>query len=264
MEPLGTDAAAADDRRSRDTRSTSGAPRPPGYTDIWSGETNGPDGFTPLALAPPWTEKARLGTGVVGVMQRGPRAAGAAGRGARRRVRRPLRARHRRLVGPDRRGLERDAVREAPQSRSPRRSTSCAPALAGERTASGFKLETAPAERDPDRPRRAARQDAALAVEKADGAFTNFLPLSGLPQVDGAARRTRPEGFELLCRFFCLAGRARAGRADRPLHVLLLHHRPGLRELLPLARPRREDRPDGRGLGRQGPPEGRGEPRPGT
>jgi len=44
-----------------------------------------------------------------------------------------------------------------------------------------------------------------LAVEKADGAFTNFLPLSGLPQIkeqlDGA-----PEGFELLCRFFCLAG----------------------------------------------------------
>ena len=45
----------------------------------------------------------------------------------------------------------------------------------------------------------------ALAVEKGDGAFTNFLPLSGLPQVteqlDGA-----PEGFELLCRFFCLPG----------------------------------------------------------
>ena len=44
-----------------------------------------------------------------------------------------------------------------------------------------------------------------LAVEKADGAFTNFLPLSGLPQVvegiEGA-----PDGFELLCRFFCLPG----------------------------------------------------------
>src|SRR3990170_4591041 len=42
-----------------------------GYTDLWSGETNGPDGFTPLALAASWTEKVRLGTGVVGVMQRG-------------------------------------------------------------------------------------------------------------------------------------------------------------------------------------------------
>src|SRR5918992_2021439 len=43
-----------------------------GYTDLWSGETNGPDGFTPLALAAEWTENARLGTGVVGVFQRGP------------------------------------------------------------------------------------------------------------------------------------------------------------------------------------------------
>src|SRR3954451_23672817 len=43
-----------------------------GYTDLWSGETNGPDGFTPLALGAAWTERARLGTGIVGVFQRGP------------------------------------------------------------------------------------------------------------------------------------------------------------------------------------------------
>src|SRR5436189_191258 len=43
-----------------------------GYTDLWSGETQGPDGFTPLALAAGWTERARLGTGVVGVFTRGP------------------------------------------------------------------------------------------------------------------------------------------------------------------------------------------------
>src|SRR3954470_7524187 len=43
-----------------------------GYTDLWSGETNGPDGFTPLALASAWTERVRLGTGVVGVFTRGP------------------------------------------------------------------------------------------------------------------------------------------------------------------------------------------------
>jgi alkanesulfonate monooxygenase SsuD/methylene tetrahydromethanopterin reductase-like flavin-dependent oxidoreductase (luciferase family) len=44
-----------------------------------------------------------------------------------------------------------------------------------------------------------------LAVEKGDGAFTNFLPLPGLPkvveQLEGA-----PDGFELLCRFFCIPG----------------------------------------------------------
>jgi len=48
-----------------------------------------------------------------------------------------------------------------------------------------------------------------LAVERASGAFTNFLPLGGLPkvtaQLDGA-----PEGFELLCRFFCLPGEREA------------------------------------------------------
>src|SRR5918998_4189638 len=43
-----------------------------GYTDLWSGETSGPDGFTPLALAACETDHARLGTGVVGVFTRGP------------------------------------------------------------------------------------------------------------------------------------------------------------------------------------------------
>src|ERR687891_2635517 len=43
-----------------------------GYTDVWSGETQGPDGFTPLALAATWTERVRLGTGIVGVFTRGP------------------------------------------------------------------------------------------------------------------------------------------------------------------------------------------------
>src|SRR5918999_1181799 len=42
-----------------------------GYTDLWSGETNGPDGFTPLSLAAAWTDRVRLGTGIVGVFTRG-------------------------------------------------------------------------------------------------------------------------------------------------------------------------------------------------
>ena len=44
-----------------------------------------------------------------------------------------------------------------------------------------------------------------LAVEKADGAFTNFLPLAGLPKVVEQLGDA-PEGFELLCRFFCIPG----------------------------------------------------------
>lgn len=34
-----------------------------GYTDAWSGETGGHDGFTSLTLAATWTERMRLGTG---------------------------------------------------------------------------------------------------------------------------------------------------------------------------------------------------------
>ena len=82
-------------------------------------------------------------------------------------------------------------------------------ALDGERTASGFKLETAPAERVPIVLAALRGKMLDLAVERADGAFTNFLPLGGLPkvtaQLDGA-----PEGFELLCRFFCLPGEREA------------------------------------------------------
>jgi alkanesulfonate monooxygenase SsuD/methylene tetrahydromethanopterin reductase-like flavin-dependent oxidoreductase (luciferase family) len=44
-----------------------------------------------------------------------------------------------------------------------------------------------------------------LAVERASGAFSNFLPLSGLPRVTAELADAAP-GFELLCRFFCLAG----------------------------------------------------------
>ncbi len=43
-----------------------------GYDDLWSGETTGPDGFTPLALAAAWTDHMRLGTGVVNAFTRGP------------------------------------------------------------------------------------------------------------------------------------------------------------------------------------------------
>ena len=42
-------------------------------------------------------------------------------------------------------------------------------------------------------------------MERADGAFTNFLPLAGLPKVT-AQLEGAPEGFELLCRFFCIPG----------------------------------------------------------
>jgi probable F420-dependent oxidoreductase len=43
-----------------------------GYTDVWTGEANGADGFTPLAVAAMASERLRLGTAVVPVYTRGP------------------------------------------------------------------------------------------------------------------------------------------------------------------------------------------------
>ncbi|MBW3667746.1 MAG: LLM class F420-dependent oxidoreductase [Actinobacteria bacterium] len=43
-----------------------------GYTDAWSSEANGADGFLPLALASQWAPTLRLGTAIVPVFTRGP------------------------------------------------------------------------------------------------------------------------------------------------------------------------------------------------
>jgi probable F420-dependent oxidoreductase len=43
-----------------------------GYTDFWTAEANGTDGFTPLALAAAWTKTPRLGTAIIPAFTRGP------------------------------------------------------------------------------------------------------------------------------------------------------------------------------------------------
>ncbi len=43
-----------------------------GYTDLWSAESNGYDGFTPLALASVWAPTLRLGIAIIPVYTRGP------------------------------------------------------------------------------------------------------------------------------------------------------------------------------------------------
>lgn len=43
-----------------------------GYTDVWSAEANGADGFTPLALAAAWAPELRLGSAIVPAFTRGP------------------------------------------------------------------------------------------------------------------------------------------------------------------------------------------------
>lgn len=174
-----------------------------GYTDLWSGETNGPDGFTPLAIAAAWTSEIRLGTGVVGVFQRGPallaqQAAAIADASGGRFVLGIGASSDRIVEGWNGIPFERPLSKVAETLEFLR------PALAGDRTANGFKLEAAP----PPVPIVLAAlrgKMLRLAVEQADGAFTNFLPISGLPRVVEALNGA-PDGFELLCRFFCLPG----------------------------------------------------------
>lgn len=43
-----------------------------GYTDAWSAEVGGTDGFVPLALAAEWAPSLRLGTAIIPVYTRGP------------------------------------------------------------------------------------------------------------------------------------------------------------------------------------------------
>ena len=175
-----------------------------GYTDLWTGETQGPDGFTPLALAATWTQKARLGTGVVGVFTRGPallaQQAAALADASRGRFALGIGASSDRIVE----GWN-GIPFERPLTKVSQTIDFLRTAFAGERTSTGFKLEQPPAEPPPIVVAALRGKMLRLAVEKGDGAFTNFLPLGAVPrvteQLDGA-----PEGFELLCRFFCLAG----------------------------------------------------------
>lgn len=43
-----------------------------GYTDVWSSEADGSDGFTPLALAAAWAPELRLGIAIIPAFTRGP------------------------------------------------------------------------------------------------------------------------------------------------------------------------------------------------
>ena len=175
-----------------------------GYTDLWSGETNGPDGFTPLAQAACETERARLGTGVVGVFTRGPallaqQAASLADLSGGRFALGIGSSSDRIVEGWNRMTLDKPLTKVSETIDFLRE------VFAGGRADGGFKLETPPAEPIPIIVAALRGRMLRLAVEKGDGAFTNFLPLRGLPQVvEGIAGAA--EGFELLNRFFCLAG----------------------------------------------------------
>src|SRR5918999_1291960 len=196
-----------------------------GYTDAWSGETGGHDGFTPLALAAAWTERMRLGTGVVNVFTRGP----------------AVLAQHAAAIQNASRGrfclgigsssnviVERwnGIPFEKPRTRVRETVEFLRAALAGERATppalgggggdgagpGGFKLEQPP--RSPVPLVVAALRERMLetAGEVGDGVFVNFTPLASLPKIMDAIREgERAAGKEegssdVLCRFFCMQG----------------------------------------------------------
>ena len=180
-----------------------------GYDDLWTGETNGADGFTPLALAATWTERMRLGTGVVNPFTRGP----------------AVLAQHAAALADASGGrfvlglgsssdviVERWNQRpfEKPLTRLRETVPVLREVLAGGRGPGGFKLETPPAEPVPIA--IAALRDRMLRLggELGDGTFVNFLPLSAVDHVvarvrEGEAAAGR-ERTEVICRFFCIPG----------------------------------------------------------
>ncbi len=177
-----------------------------GYESLWSAEATELDGFTPLAVAAEHTERVRLVTGIVSVYTRGrvtlAQTAAALQDLSGGRFTLGLGASSNVIVEqwngiPFARPLAR--VRETVEW--------LRPVLAGERGEGGFKLASAP---EPPVPiMLAALRDRMLqlAAERADGAFTNFLPLSGVRQVIDAFGSNK----ELACRFFSVPGSAEDG-----------------------------------------------------
>jgi probable F420-dependent oxidoreductase len=170
-----------------------------GYDDVWTSETAGYDGFTPLALAAVHTERLRLATGVVNPFTRGP----------------AVLAQHCAALSDASGGrfvlglgsssnviVERwnGVPFEKPLSRMRATIEALRPVLAGDRGPGGFRLETAPAAAVPIVVAALRGKMLGLAAELGDGAFTNFLPLSGTAQV---AEAFGAPGKELVCRFFC-------------------------------------------------------------
>jgi probable F420-dependent oxidoreductase len=183
-----------------------------GYADLWSGETpNGTDGFTTLAMAIPVTEQMRLVTGIVNPFTRGPavlaQTAAAMQEASSGRFVLGLGASSdvivERFNGLEfRRPLSK--VREAVERIRP------ALSVPPEKAFGGLRLERPVTERVPIVLAALREKMLALAGEIADGAFTNFLPISGLPMVReaymaGASIAGRVPG-ELACRFFIIPG----------------------------------------------------------
>jgi len=173
-----------------------------GYDSVWSAESTEFDGFTPLVVAAEHSERLRLVTGIVNGYTRGPallaQTAAALADASNGRFVLGLGASSNVIVEhwngiPFRRPLAKvaetvDYLRAV---------------LAGERGTGGFKLASPPAAPVPIVLAALRERMLRLAAEKADGAFTNFLPLGNVDQV---VRTFGKPDKELACRFFSIHG----------------------------------------------------------
>ena len=187
-----------------------------GFTDLWTGETSGPDGFTPLALAAAWTESMRLGTGVVNAFTRGP----------------AVLAQHAAALQDASGGrfclgigsssnviVERwnGIPFEKPLTKVRETVEVLRAVLAGERGPGGFKLDLPPQAPPPIYVAALRGRMLRLGGSLGDGTFVNFLPLSGVETVmaeirAGEREAGKPEGSsDVLCRFFCIPQPAEEG-----------------------------------------------------
>ena len=174
-----------------------------GYDDLSTGETAGPDGFTPLAVAATVTERVRLMTGIVNPFTRGPallaQQAAALQDASGGRFVLGLGASSNVIV-------ERwnQVPFEKPLSKVRESIEILRAVFAGERGPGGFRLET---------PHEvpiviAALRDRMLRLggELGDGTFVNFLPLSATEHVVARIHEGANGPTEILCRFFCIPG----------------------------------------------------------
>jgi probable F420-dependent oxidoreductase len=182
-----------------------------GYDGLWSAESTHFDGFTPLAVAAQHTERVRLVTGIVNVYTRGPallaQTAASLADASGGRFTLGLGASSNVIVEQWNHIPFRRPLVKVEETVGYLRTV-----LAGERGAGGFKLGAPPAQPIPIILAALREPMLRLAAGIADGAFTNFLPLSRVGEV--VAAFGAPEK-ELACRFFSFHGEDAVDRARR-------------------------------------------------
>lgn len=173
-----------------------------GYDDLWSEEATALDGITPLALAAAVTHRVRLVTGVINPYTRGrallAQTAAALALASDGRFVLGLGSSSKQLV-EDVNGIS----LAAPLAAMERTLDYLAAVFAGNRVEGGFRLPVRPDKPVPIVLAALRGRMLTLAAQRADGAFTNFLPLSAVPQVREALGSSR---CELSCRVFSFLG----------------------------------------------------------